>query len=107
MAILEKAVAPLSENSVFNPSAARLPRRIDDIAEKVYSGERLTAEDGVRLFHHPNLPELASLANFVREKLHPDTNQLVTYVVGRNVNYTNVCWVRCKFCAFLSCSGSC
>src|SRR5690349_3051397 len=71
---------------------------IDDIADKVYAGERLTFEEGVRLFHHPNLPELASLAHFVREKLHPDTNSIVTYVVGRNINYTNVCWVRCKFC---------
>lgn len=80
-------------------------RNIDDIADKVYNGERLSAEDGVRLFHYHNLTELASLANHVREKLHPDTNRLVTYVVGRNVNYTNVCWVRCKFCAFYRVPG--
>lgn len=99
MAILETAVAPL-------PIMAKTyPRSIDDLAEKVYTGERLTFEDGVRLFRHHNLPELASLANFVREKLHPDTNNLVTYVVGRNVNYTNVCWVRCKFCAFYRVPG--
>jgi len=99
MAILETAVAPL-------PLMAKTyPRSIDDLAEKVYTGERLTFEDGVRLFRHHNLPELASLANFVREKLHPDTNNLVTYVVGRNVNYTNVCWVRCKFCAFYRVPG--
>ncbi|MBC7529223.1 MAG: CofH family radical SAM protein, partial [Chthonomonadaceae bacterium] len=85
--------------------AKTYPRSIDDLAEKVYTGERLTFEDGVRLFRHHNLPELASLANFVREKLHPDTNNLVTYVVGRNVNYTNVCWVRCKFCAFYRVPG--
>ena len=78
---------------------------IDDIADKVYGGERLTFDDGVRLFHHHNLPELASLANYVRERLHPDTNSIVTYVVGRNVNYTNVCWVRCKFCAFYRIPG--
>jgi cyclic dehypoxanthinyl futalosine synthase len=80
-------------------------RDIDDIADKVYAGERLTADDGLRLFAHPNLPELASLANHIREKLHPDTNSIVTYVVGRNVNYTNVCWVRCKFCAFYRVPG--
>jgi cyclic dehypoxanthinyl futalosine synthase len=78
---------------------------IDDIADKVYDGQRLTSQDGLRLFAHPNLPELASLANYVREKLHPDTNSIVTYVVGRNVNYTNVCWVRCKFCAFYRVPG--
>lgn len=80
-------------------------RSIDDIADKVFANERLTAEDGVRLFHHPNLPELAFLANHVRQRLHPDTNHLVTYVVGRNINYTNVCWVRCKFCAFYRVPG--
>ena len=81
-------------------------RSIDDIADKVFANERLTAEDGLRLFHHPNLPELAFLANHVRERLHPDTNNLVTYVVGRNINYTNVCWVRCKFCAFYRVPGN-
>lgn len=81
-------------------------RSIDDIADRVYAGERLTVEDGLRLFHHPNLPELGLLANHVRERLHPDTNGLVTYVVGRNVNYTNVCWVRCKFCAFYRVPGN-
>lgn len=80
-------------------------RGIDDITDKVFAGERLTAEDGIRLFHHPNLPEIALLANTVRERLHPETNHLVTYVVGRNVNYTNVCWVRCKFCAFYRVPG--
>lgn len=80
-------------------------RNIDDLADKVFAGERLTAEDGIRLFQHPNLPELGFLANHVRERLHPETNHLVTYVVGRNVNYTNVCWVRCKFCAFYRVPG--
>ncbi len=76
---------------------------IDDIADKVYAGERLSWEDGRRLFHHHNLPELGALADHVRRRLNPD--DVVTYVVGRNVNYTNVCWVRCKFCAFYRVPG--
>ncbi len=91
--------------AILEAEIIRSSRNIDEIADKVTRGERLTVEDGVRLFHHPNLTELASLANYVREKLHPDTNHLVTYVVGRNVNYTNVCWVRCKFCAFYRVPG--
>lgn len=78
---------------------------IDTITNKVLTGERLSAEDGLWLFEYHNLPEIASLANYVREKLHPTTNNLVTYVVGRNINYTNVCWVRCKFCAFYRVPG--
>lgn len=77
--------------------------RIGRITEKVYRGERLNWEDGQALFHHPNLPELGELANHVRRRLNPD--DVVTYIVGRNVNYTNVCWVRCKFCAFYRVPG--
>jgi cyclic dehypoxanthinyl futalosine synthase len=90
MAILERELTGHREN-------------IDDIAQRVYSGERLTWDDGRRLFHHHNLPELAILADHVRRRLNPD--DVVTYVVGRNVNYTNVCWVRCKFCAFYRVPG--
>lgn len=76
---------------------------IDDIADKVTAGERLTWEDGRRLFHHPRLPELAALADMVRQRLNP--GNIVTYIVGRNINYTNVCWVRCKHCAFYRVPG--
>ena len=83
--------------------AKSLSGNIDDIADKVYSGERLDWEDGKRLLHHHNLPELGILADHVRRRINPDN--VVTYVVGRNVNYTNVCWVRCKFCAFYRIPG--
>ncbi len=77
---------------------------IEHIAEKVYSGKPLTFEEGVWLFRYPRLPEIAALANAVRERIHP--NRIVTYVVGRIINYTNVCWVRCKFCSFYRVPGS-
>ncbi len=71
---------------------------IETIADKVYSNQRISLDDAHFLFHHPNLNELAALANFRREqRTDPKT---VTYIVGRILNYTNVCWVRCKFCAF-------
>tara|TARA_B100000029_G_scaffold516847_1_gene636401 strand:- start:87852 stop:88949 length:1098 start_codon:yes stop_codon:yes gene_type:complete len=71
---------------------------INDIAAKIFSGERLNEEDGRRLFHHSNITELGMLADYVRQSKHQD--RVVTYNIGRNINYTNVCWVRCKFCAF-------
>ncbi len=74
------------------------PSDIDDIAAKVWSGERLCFEDGARLMRHPNLAELGILADFARQKHNP--GQAVTYIAGRNINYSNVCWVQCKFCAF-------
>ncbi len=77
---------------------------ISDIIDKVYAGERLSADDGVRLFHHNNIVELAALADYVRWQKHPEP--VVSYVVARNINYTNVCWVRCSFCNFYRIPGA-
>jgi len=71
---------------------------IDTVADKVYGGERLTAEDALFLYGHPNLLDVATLAHYKRcQQADP---KVVTYIIGRILNYTNVCWVRCKFCAF-------
>ncbi len=71
---------------------------IDSIAEKVFSAKRISPDEARFLFHHPDLLDLATLANYRRQQRVP--GNIVTYVVGRILNYTNVCWVRCKFCAF-------
>lgn len=76
---------------------------IDSISEKVYANERISVEEALFLFHHSNPLELAALANFRRQQ-RTDPN-VVTYIVGRILNYTNVCWVRCKFCAFYRTPG--
>lgn len=76
---------------------------ISDIADKVWAGERLSFEDGLRLFRTDDLLLLGSLADLVRQRKHP--NRIVTFNIGRNINYTNVCWVRCKFCAFYRIPG--
>ncbi len=73
-------------------------REFGRIAAMVEDGERLGFADAVALLRHPNLAELGQLASLVRQRKNPE--RIVTYVVGRNINYTNVCWVRCKFCTF-------
>jgi cyclic dehypoxanthinyl futalosine synthase len=82
----------------IHPSSFILHPSIDDIAAKVFAGERLDFNDGLRLMRHPNLAELGMLADFVRQRVNP--GKVVTYIAGRNINYSNVCWVQCKFCAF-------
>jgi cyclic dehypoxanthinyl futalosine synthase len=77
---------------------------IGPIAEKVRAGGRLSRDEARSLFHHPDLTELGLLASLVRWRKHPEP--VVTYAVGRNVNYTNVCWVKCDFCAFYRPPGS-
>lgn len=79
-------------------------RDISDIAAKVHAGDRLDGDEARRLFAHPNVAELGMLAHAVRLRKHPDP--VVTYNVGRNINYTNVCWVKCDFCAFYRAPGS-
>lgn len=79
-------------------------QKVRDISERFYSGQRLGFEDGLALYHHANLLELSSMADSQRQRKHPDP--IVTYIVSRNINYTNVCWVRCSFCAFYRPPGS-
>jgi cyclic dehypoxanthinyl futalosine synthase len=68
------------------------------IISKSASGERLTADEGLALMSHSDLLTMGELANAVRKRLHPD--RLVTFIVDRNINYTNICVNKCKFCAF-------
>ena len=77
--------------------------QIDSIADKVFAGERITPEDALALYRHPNMLELAAMADFRRQQRVP--GRTVTYIIGRILNYTNVCWVRCKFCAFYRVPG--
>ncbi|HEV8255144.1 MAG TPA: cyclic dehypoxanthinyl futalosine synthase [Vicinamibacteria bacterium] len=70
----------------------------EPLQDKVLAGERISAEEGVRLLRDGDLLGLASLADAVRERLHPEG--VVTYIIDRNINYTNVCNAQCAFCAF-------
>ncbi len=71
---------------------------IEHIFDKILEGKRITEEEALFLFENADFNTLGVLANSVRKKKHPD--DVVTFVVDRNVNYTNVCVAGCKFCAF-------
>jgi len=60
--------------------------------------ERLTKEQALDLIKNADLKELGRLASARKKELHP--KGITTFVVDRNINYTNICWVDCKFCAF-------
>jgi cyclic dehypoxanthinyl futalosine synthase len=74
------------------------------IVDKAASGERLTASDALALYTHVPTHTLGRLADGARARKHPDG--IVTYIIDRNVNYTNVCVARCNFCAFYRPVGS-
>jgi cyclic dehypoxanthinyl futalosine synthase len=74
------------------------------LTEKVLNGERISSEDAIELYRWP-LEELGVLANARRNLAKAKSyggsgREIVTYIVDRNINYTNVCNVYCKFCAF-------
>src|SRR5438552_2771407 len=77
---------------------------IEQIAAKVRSGERVRAEEALDLYRHAPTPVLGRLADAVRARKHPEN--IVTYIIDRNVNYTNVCVAKCNFCAFYRPVGS-
>ena len=74
------------------------------IAEKVRAGERVTPAEALALYRDAPTPLLGQLADLVRARKH--AGRVVTYIIDRNVNYTNVCVAKCNFCAFYRPVGS-
>ncbi|MCL4325648.1 MAG: dehypoxanthine futalosine cyclase [Candidatus Thermoplasmatota archaeon] len=71
---------------------------LENIVNKVKKGERISEEEAVYIYKKLSLLEIGKLADYVRWRALP--YPLVTFVIDRNINYTNVCTVNCKFCAF-------
>ncbi len=63
-----------------------------------YIMKRLTKEEALNLIKNADLKTLGKMASDRKKELHP--KGITTFVVDRNINYTNICWVDCKFCAF-------
>ncbi len=73
---------------------------VHDILEKALQGERITLEEGVRLYHEADLFDLGIVADELNLRKNPESKTRATFVVDRNINYTNYCYTLCKFCAF-------
>jgi cyclic dehypoxanthinyl futalosine synthase len=77
---------------------------IDSIVQKALDGGRVSAAEALELYRHAPTHTLGHLADTIRLRKHPD--RIVTYIIDRNVNYTNICVARCNFCAFYREVGS-
>src|SRR6187401_635490 len=71
---------------------------IQPILDKAIAGERLTSDDGTALLESNDFVRIGLAAHEVRMRKNP--TDVVTYIIDRNINYTNVCNVVCTFCAF-------
>lgn len=72
--------------------------QLETLINKVSAGQRISDEEYLVLERDADLHQLGFLANSIRQIKHPDKN--VTYVIDRNINYTDICVSACKFCAF-------
>ena len=77
---------------------------VSEIAAHVAAGGRLSFADALEFYTSAPTELLGRLGDAARERRHP--GGVVTYIIDRNVNYTNVCVARCKFCAFYRPVGS-
>ncbi|SFE16827.1 de-hypoxanthine futalosine cyclase [Paenibacillus catalpae] len=77
---------------------------LDQILDKALLGERITFDECVTLLESDEIEKMGEVANQLMLRRHPEP--ITTFVVGRNVNYTNICDVYCRFCAFYRAPGS-
>lgn len=71
---------------------------MNSLDQRILDGTRISIEEALSLAEGFDIHRLGFLANAVRQRLHPEPR--VTYVIDRNINYTDVCVSACKFCAF-------
>jgi cyclic dehypoxanthinyl futalosine synthase len=76
----------------------RATREIEDALQRAADGGRISADEALLLYTDAPLHPLGEAADAVRRRRYPDN--IVTYLIDRNINYTNVCVTACKFCAF-------
>jgi FO synthase len=95
----ERATYDSRGSAVWLRSPSWLDTRLAPVVDRALAGERLSVDEVTLLFsaRGPDVQQLAAAADRVRQEACGDT---VTYVVNRNINYTNLCKYKCHFCAF-------
>jgi cyclic dehypoxanthinyl futalosine synthase len=81
----------------------QIQAQVDQILARVHDGGRIPYAEGLLLYQHADLLDLADAANARRQQLVPGDK--VTYLIDRNINYTNVCVTDCQFCNFYALPG--
>lgn len=84
-------------------TTSAIQAQIDQILARVHDGGRISYDEGLLLYEHADLLDLADAANARRQQVVP--GDTVTYLIDRNINYTNVCVTDCQFCNFYALPG--
>jgi cyclic dehypoxanthinyl futalosine synthase len=76
---------------------------VDKIFEKSLNGQRVSGDEALRLFTVTDMALLGNIATCLTRKKRPE--KIITYIIDRNINYTNICVTNCGFCAFYRDAG--
>ncbi len=81
-----------------------MPSTTAEVLGAALEGKRISEEDSLTLFHSHDFLSIGAVADKICKRLHPENR--ITYVIDRNINYTNICVSRCRFCAFYRSAGA-
>jgi len=95
---MRETLVPIAAAAAGSLRIVTNARAVPDILAAAADGGRISAPEALLLYTDAPLHELGEAANQVRRRRYPDG--IVTYLIDRNINYTNVCVTACKFCAF-------
>ena len=104
---IKEAIERIEENREIGLDnlLSKVNGRTSKIIEKSLLGEEISVEEGEHLFNIKDLDELSVLAIAADELRREDVGDVVTYVINRNINFTNICDVYCGFCNFMAPEG--
>ncbi len=104
---IKDAIKRIDENRALGVEAllTKVNGRTASIIDKAFSGEEISVDEGEYLFNIRDLDEISALAISADEMRKEDVGDIVTYVINRNINFTNICNTYCGFCNFMAPEG--
>ncbi|KRV50948.1 dehypoxanthine futalosine cyclase [Wenjunlia vitaminophila] len=84
----------------MTPQTAAAPNDLRPVLERAAEGGRITPGEALELYRRAPLHALGAAADAARRRRYAGTEHIATYIIERNINYTNVCVTACRFCAF-------
>jgi 7,8-didemethyl-8-hydroxy-5-deazariboflavin synthase CofH subunit len=104
---IKDAIGRIDENRSLGIDSllSKVNGRTASIIDKAFSGEEISVDEGEHLFNVRDLDEISALAISADEIRKEDVGDIVTYVINRNINFTNICNTYCGFCNFMAPEG--
>ncbi|HEX9667780.1 MAG TPA: 5-amino-6-(D-ribitylamino)uracil--L-tyrosine 4-hydroxyphenyl transferase CofH [Thermodesulfobacteriota bacterium] len=104
---IKDAIKRIDENRTLGIDAllSKVNGKTASIIDKAFKGEEISVNEGEHLFNIRDLDEISALAISADEIRKEDVGDIVTYVINRNINFTNICNTYCGFCNFMAPEG--